>query len=78
MRLDDAEFVAFGIGEHHLEVGGALADVDRVRAQCGQPLDRLALIVARRCRQIEVDPVLVLLRSGTGPEANPERGVVGR
>ena len=69
-RLDDAELVAFGVGEHDMVVVGRLTDVDVAGAELDQPLDRFLLVVERRGRQIEMDAVLarLLLRdqAGTG------------
>ena len=43
-RLDEAELVAFGIGQHHVAFVAALTDVDMVGAVLDQPPDRFLLV----------------------------------
>ena len=45
VRLDDAELVAFGVGEHDVSVVGTLTDVDVAGAELDQPRDRFRLVV---------------------------------
>src|SRR5690349_24490795 len=61
-RLEDAELVAFGIGEDGVGGVRTLTDVEGPGAEIHQPFDRVLLSLGRRARQIEVDAVLPPLR----------------
>jgi hypothetical protein len=77
-RLDDAELVPFGIGEHHVRLFLALSDVDVPAAELERPRHCLLLVLEGRAGQIEVGPVLAgLLVLGRG-EIDLEPGVVDR
>src|SRR3989337_2718508 len=56
-RLDDAELVALGVGEHHMILLWALTDVDVPGAEPERPGHRLPLVLEGRARQIEVHVV---------------------
>src|SRR5438270_10167365 len=45
VRLDDAELVAFGVGEHDMRFVWALTDVDVAGTELDQPRDRLRLVI---------------------------------
>jgi len=76
--LDDAELVALGIGEHDMGVVGVLTDVDVSRTDRQERGHRVVLVVERRGREIEVDPVPADLRVRNRPEQQVEAGVVRR
>src|SRR5712691_2105943 len=78
VRLDDAELVAFGVGEHDMIVVWALTDVDVAGAELDQPLDRFLLVIDGRARQIEIDAILPRLPLRNRRELDPESGVVRR
>src|SRR5438477_1651286 len=48
VRLDDAELVAFGVGEHDVTLVRALTDVDVAGAELDQPRDRFLLVIDGR------------------------------
>jgi hypothetical protein len=77
-RPDQAELVAFGVGEHDVALVGRLPDVDVPTAQLDQPGGRISLTVDRGGRQVEVDPVLAGLPLRDGLEEDPEFGAIGR
>ena len=77
-RLDDAELVALGVGEHDVPLLGALTDVDVPGAELERPRHRLLLVLEGGARQVEVDLVRAGLRGAAGHEPEPEPGVVGR
>src|SRR5581483_7770159 len=76
-RFDDAELVAFRIGEDDVGLVRPLTDFDAGRTERDQRLDRLALVLERPCRQIEMNAVLALFFSGTGAKSmlNPVSSV---
>ena len=76
--LDDAELVAFGVGEHDMPIVGVLTDVDVMRAEADQPLDRFVLVIDRRGRQIEMKTVLTRLAIRDRLEEDPEAGAIRR
>src|SRR6516165_11271025 len=53
-RLDDAELVAFRVGEHHMTLLRALANVDVPGAEPERPGHRLLLVRPGRAGQMEV------------------------
>lgn len=75
-RLDDAEFVALGVGEHHVPLRGALADVDMPCAEFECLRDRPLLVLQGLARQVEMHLVLAGLRFAGRQEIEPEAGVV--
>src|SRR5207249_11017283 len=78
VRLDDAELVAFGVGEHDMIVVWALTDVDVAGAELDQPLDRFLLVIDGRARQIEMNAILARLPLRDRLELDPESGVIRR
>lgn len=75
-RLDDAELVALGVGEHHMGRVRSLAHVGVLRAEVECPGHGLLLVLQGGAGQVEVQPVLGdLLRLG-GTEAEAVAGVV--
>src|SRR5207245_2171816 len=76
VRLDDAELVALGVGEHDMLVVGALTDIDVAGPELDQPLDRFPLVIDGRARQIEMDAVLARLVLRDRLELDPESGVI--
>ncbi len=74
--LDDAELVALWVGEHHMSFVGVLTDVDMATAELDQPRDRVALIVDRCRRQIEMNTVLARFRLQDWFEQDLKSGVV--
>ena len=78
LRLDDAELVAFGVGEHDMTLVWALTDED-VGAELDQSRDRLLLVIDGRGRQIEMEPVpLRRLPLRDLREVDPESRSIGR
>ena len=77
-RLDQAELVALGIGEHDMGLVRSLADVDVPGAERDQPLDRLLLIVQGRGRQVEVEAIGACLADRRRHEQQREPGAIGR
>ena len=77
-RLDDAELVALGIGEHDVALLRALADVDVPGAELERPRHRGLLVLRRRARQVEVDLVLADLLPLGRLEVDPEPGAISR
>jgi hypothetical protein len=77
-RLDHAELVAVGVGEHHMTLLRTLADVDVPGAELKRPCHRPLLVLQGRTRQMEVPLVQAgpLLLSRKKPE--PEPGVIAR
>ena len=75
-RLDDAELVAFGVGEHHMTLLRALADIDVPCAEGQRPGHRLLLVLHGVTGQIEVHPVLHELALLGRQKTDPEPGVV--
>ncbi len=57
VRLDDAELVAFGVGEHDVTLVWALTDVDGAGAELDQPPYCFVLVIDRRGCEIEMDSV---------------------
>src|SRR5262249_53608830 len=78
VRLDDAELVAFGVGEHDMTLLRALADVDVPGAESERPRHRLLLVIEGRARQIEVHLVLADLLLLSRKKSDPEPGVIAR
>jgi hypothetical protein len=76
-RLDHAELVALGVGEHHVALLRALTDVDVPGAEREGPRDRALLVVERGAREVEVHPVLLRLRLPGRDEPHGEPGVLG-
>src|SRR5262245_33908323 len=76
--LDDAELVAFGIGEYHMAFIRALTNVQVPAAESERPGHRLLLVLQRSARQMEVHMVLASLRLLGGREPHPEPGVIAR
>src|SRR5438477_6420407 len=72
VRLDDAQLVAFGVGEHDMTLAWILTDVDVVAAELDKPPDRFVLVIDGRARQIEMDAVLAHLLLRDGQEEDPE------
>jgi S-adenosylmethionine-dependent methyltransferase len=77
-RPDDAELVAFGVGEHHMALIGALADVDVPGAEPDRPRHRVLLVLEGRTRQVEVHLVLTGLLFPSRKKSDPEPGVITR
>ena len=75
-RLDDAELVALGVGEHNMSLVRALTDVDVAGAQSERPRHRLLLVLQGRAGQIEVNLVLAGLLLLSWQESHPEPGVI--
>ena len=78
VRIDDAELVAFRVGEHDVGVGRVLTDVDVCRTQVEELRHGGGLIIGRRGCEIEVDPVLTDLHSGRRSDEQAEAGGIGR
>jgi hypothetical protein len=78
VRLDDAELVAFGVGEHDMLVVWALTDVDVAGAEVDQPLDCFHLVIDGRARQIEMDAILARLLLRNRREFDTEPCVIRR
>src|SRR5207237_10543230 len=66
VRLDDAELVALGVGEHDMIVVWALTDINVAGPELDQSLDRLPLVLDGRACQMELDAILarLLVRDG--------------
>ena len=77
-RLDDAELVAFGVGEHDMTLLRALTDVDVPGAESERPRHRLLLVIEGRARQIEVHLVRAGLLLLGRKKSDPEPGVIAR
>src|SRR5579872_4724509 len=76
VRLDDAELVALGVGEHDMGLVGALTDVDVARTDGQERAHRVVLVVNRRGGEIEMNTVLAGLRVRTRPEQQAEASSV--
>src|SRR5258708_7195964 len=77
VRLNDAELVALGIGEHDMGVVGVLTDVDVPGTDRQELAHCVLLVVDRRGGEIEMNPVLADLRVRTRLEQQAEVGRVG-
>src|SRR6266511_3016113 len=77
-RLDDAELIAFGVGEHHVTLLRALTDVDVPGAESERPRHRLLLVLEGRARQIEVHLVRAGLLLLGRQKSDPEPSVTAR
>src|SRR6266498_4234428 len=77
-RLDDAELVAFGVGEHHMTFLRALTDVDVSGAESERLRHRLLLVLEGHARQIEVHLVGAGLLLQGRDKPDPEPGVIAR
>jgi hypothetical protein len=78
VRLNDAELVALEISENDMGVVGFLSDVDVPRTDRHELGHHVVLIVDRRGREIEVNPVLADLRVRNRLEQQAEAGGVRR
>src|SRR5579871_4949588 len=76
VRLDNAELVAFGVGEHDMGLVWVLTDVDAARTDGEELTHRVGLVVGRRGGEIEMNTVLAGLRVRTRPEQQAEAGRV--
>ena len=76
-RLDDAELVPLGVGEHDVGVVGVLSDLDVAPAERRQLGHRALLVVERRGREVDVDPVLAELLVRGLPEQQAEARLLG-
>ena len=76
VRLDDAELVAFGVGENDMIVVWSLTDIDVAGAAIEQSLDRFLLVIDGRARQIEMDAILARFLLSDRHEQDPEAGVI--
>ena len=77
-RLDDAELVALGVGQHHVLLLGQLPDVKVVRAESERLRHRRRLVLEGGAGQVEVHRVQAGLGLRAGDEPQPEAGVGGR
>lgn len=75
-RCQDAEFVALGILEDDVRLGGELADVEVTSSQRQHALDRGLLVLERRAREVEVHPVPHRLGVARRLDVDRERDVV--
>ena len=75
-RFNDAELVAFGVGEHHVACLRTLANVDIPGAEFERPRHGPALILERRARQIEMHLVRAGLLLSSWKHSDPEPSVL--
>jgi len=77
-RLDDAELVTFGVGEHDMTLFRSLTDVDVPGAESERPCHRPLLVIQGRACQIEVHLVRAGLLLLGRKKSDPEPGVIAR
>src|SRR5450755_2265949 len=77
-RLDHAELVLFGVGEHNMSGIRALANVDVARAECERTGYGLLLVAEGRACQVEVHVVLANLRLISRQKSNLEPSAITR
>src|SRR5215212_6190763 len=77
-RLDDAELIALGVGQHHMALLRALTDVDVPGAEFERPRHRLLLVLEGRARQVDMHLVLVGFLLLRREEPDPEPRVIAR
>src|SRR5918998_4969887 len=77
-RLDDAELVALGVGQHHMAFLRALTDVDVPGAESERPRHRLLLVLEGRARQIEMHLVLAGFLLLSWQKSDQEPSVIAR
>ena len=76
--LDDAELIAFGVGEHNVSLLRSLTNVEVPGAEPERPRHRLLLVLKRRARQIEMHLVLADLLLTSWKKLDLEPGVIAR
>jgi hypothetical protein len=76
VRLDDAELVAFGVGQHDVLLLRELPDIQRLRTQPQRRCHRAPLVCGAGAGQVQVLAVSAHLLLAAGDEAEAELRVV--